>query len=202
MTRPAALRPLLALLALLLLALPARAQLSAQDQADLSQIEAYLNSLSTVEAHFTQLHPVEGTYTGTFYLKRPGRMRIDYDPPAPYLYIADGTWLTFWDKQLEQRSDVPLGSSLADFITRRNIRLSGDVTVTGLQRTDRTIEVTLVQTDDPGAGQLTLVFNRNPLMLTSWRVVDAQGQTTQVMLRDLQYGMQLPNNLFVVPEKD
>lgn len=180
---------------------PSRAQVTADDQADLARVQQYLNSITTVQARFTQVSSTAGSATGTFSLSRPGRMRIEYDPPVPYLYVADGLWLTFWDDELKQRSDVPLGSTLADFITRRNIRLSGDVTVTDLQRGDGLILVTLVQSDDPASGQMTLVFNDNPLSLRSWRVLDAQGATTEVLLQDAQYGVSLPNRLFTAPRR-
>lgn len=180
-------------------AAPATPALSAQDRTDLARIEIYLNSISTVRARFTQISETQGLSQGEFYLSRPGRMRIEYDPPVPYLYVADGTWLTFWDSRLGQRSDVLLGSTLADFITRESIRLSGDVTVTGVHREPGTIKVDLVQTEDPGEGRLTLQFQDNPLQLQSWRVVDAQGLTTEVWLTDPAFGVPLASNLFVAP---
>ncbi len=176
------------------------ASLTPQDQADLRRIESYLNSLTTVQAEFVQVSNGANYATGIFYLKRPGRMRLEYDPPVPYLYIADGTWLTFFDRELDQRSDVLLGSSIADFITRSNVTLSGDVTVTGIQRSEGRIGVELVQTSDPGAGRLTLNFQLDPLLLTSWTVLDAQGTRTQVDLTGLTQGVALDNSLFVTPQ--
>lgn len=195
----------LAALLLLLFALPAGAAapatpvLSAQDRTDLVRIEAYLNSVTTVRAQFTQISEAQGLSQGEFYLSRPGKMRIQYNPPVPFLYVADGTWLTFWDSRLGQRTDVLLGSTLADFITRPNIRLSGDVTVTGVHREPGAIKVDLVQTEDPGEGKLTLDFQDNPLQLRSWKVVDAQGLSTEVWLRDPVFGVRLESSLFVAP---
>lgn len=195
-----------AALSLTLLAGPLAAQtpasLTPQDQADLRRVEAYLNSLTTVQAEFVQVSNNTNYARGIFYLKRPGRMRLEYDPPVPYLYIADGTWLTFWDKELGQRSDVLLGSSIADFITRSDVRLSGDVMVTGIQRDGGKLGVKIVQTADPSAGSLTLFFQLDPMLLTSWTVVDAQGVVTQVDLTGLQPGVALDNSLFAAPAQD
>ncbi len=178
---------------------PAAASLSEEDRADLARIEVYLNTLTTVEARFTQVSETQGVARGDFYLRRPGRMRIEYDPPVPYLYVADGFWLTFWDAELEQRSDVLLGSTLADFIVREDIALSGDIRVTDVSHVQDTIEVDLVQAEDPAAGQLTLVFQERPIELLRWRVVDAQGLTTDVYLSDARFGVPLDNDLFVAP---
>ena len=174
-------------------------ELSAEDRADLARLEAYLNEIDTVQARFTQISSAGGLAQGDFYLSRPGRMRIEYDPPIPYLYVADGFWLTFWDDELGQRSDVRLGSTLADFITRDDIRLSGDITVVDLRREQDRIMLDLVQTDDPGQGRLTLAFDDEPLLLRSWAVVDAQGTATEVWLTEVQQGVSLDRRLFVAP---
>jgi len=192
-----------ALAALFLAAAPAMAvqpaQLSAQDRADLQRVQQYLSSLTTVQADFVQTTNNTDLYRGHFYLKRPGRMRLEYEPPISYMYIADGTWLTYYDADLKQRKDVPLGSTIADFITRSNVELSGDVTVTKVSRGNNQLSVQLVQTDKPNDGSLTLNFGLNPIILQSWVAVDAQGTVTQVDLTGIQPGVQLDNKLFVVP---
>lgn len=175
------------------------ADLSRADQLELNRVERYLNELQTLKARFTQITSTGETAAGTFYLSRPGRMRLEYDPPLPYLYVADGFWLTFYDMELGQRNDVPLGKTLADFITRENLSFAGDVTVMGVRADDSGIAVDLVLTEDPGQGTLTLIFEKRPLQITQWQVADAQGTVTQVMLDDPQTGMNLPRQLFTVP---
>jgi len=195
-----------ALAALLIAAGPATAAvqpapLTAQDRQDLQRVEQYLGSLTTVQADFVQTTNNTDLYRGRFYLKRPGKMRLEYDPPIDYMYIADGTWLTYYDAELRQRKDVPLGSTIADFITRSNVRLSGDVTVVKVSRGNNLLSVQLVQTDKPEEGSLTLNLSTNPMLLQSWVAVDAQGTVTQVDLTGMQPGVQLDNKLFVVPRK-
>lgn len=179
---------------------PAPVRLSPADQTAIARIEDYLNGIRTMQARFTQVSDTGGFAEGDFYLSRPGRMRVEYDT-LPYLYVADGTWLTYYDRELGQRSDVLLGSTLADFITRRNVRLSGDVIVTGLRRNAQSTEVDLVQADDPGQGSLTLVFDSDPLRLRRWVVTDAQNIRTEVALSDVRTDVQLRNNLFSVPRR-
>ncbi len=192
-----------AVLAALLLAGPAPAQstLAPQDVEIVRRVEAYLESLTTLRARFVQHSQAGGFAQGTFYLSRPGRMRIEYDPPVPFLYVADGFWLTFWDEELEQRTDVPLGSTLADFLIREDVSLSGDVTVQDVRRSEQVgeVELDLVQTDDPGAGRLTLVFAEEPMAFKRWTVLDAQGLFTEVTLNEPTYGIDLDSSLFRAP---
>ena len=190
-------------LAALLLAGPANAQsaIAPQDAEIIRRVEAYLEELTTVQARFVQQSEMGGFAQGTFYLSRPGRMRIEYDPPVPFLYVADGFWLTFWDEELKQRTDVPLGSTLADFLIRDDVALSGDITVRGVRQIPAydEVEVDLVQTDDPGAGMLTLVFDADPMAFKRWTVLDAQGLFTEVTLNEPTYGMELDDDLFRAP---
>ena len=86
---------------------------------------------------------------------------------------------------------TPLGMLLADHVS-----LSGDVTVTGLQRLPGQIQVTLVRTASPQDGTLTLVFADNPLALRQWTVLDAQRRETRVTLYNVEQGVSLDPNLF------
>lgn len=178
------------------------AQLTPDQTVSLSRIEAYLETLTTAEARFTQVTDTEGVARGTFYINRPGRMRIEYDPPIPYLYVANGTWLTFYDTELEQRTDVPVGSTLADFVIREDISFTDDVTVTSFYESADTFDIDVVQSEDPGAGTLTLTFQKLPMQLLRWRVVDAQGTMTDVFLDEAQFGIPLDGDLFRIPRWD
>ena len=170
-----------------------------EERVAIARVENYLDSIDSLQAEFEQIGPDGSPSSGDFYLRRPGRLRLEYDPPVPYLYVANGSWLTFWDAELEQRSDVPLGSTLADFLVREDVSLSGDVTVTGMRVTENLIEVELVQSDDRHAGQLTMVFSDRPLRIDRWFIQDGQGQVTQVQLTNQQTGVALSNDLFRVP---
>jgi outer membrane lipoprotein-sorting protein len=186
-------------------ALPARAvveggakpaHLSASEQVDVARVQDYLNELKTLAAKFIQVDDAGGMMTGRIAIERPGKMRVTYDPPSKDFIIADGSNVHIWNDDLQEQTNVDEGSSLAEFILRDPVRLNGDVTVTRFQRFPAKIEVTLVQTDDPAAGSLTLVFEDKPLMLRQWRVVDPQGRTTGVSLQDVHTDVTFPAPTF------
>jgi len=183
---------------------PAAAVLSEDDRADIGRVEQYLNGIQTMQSKFIQVSPNGNQIFGTFSLSRPGRMRLDYDPPIKDFIVADGLFLFYWDGEMRQQSSTPIGSTLADFILRADIRLSGDVTVTGVTRGSGVIEVTVVETKEPAKGSLTLVFEDRPLQLRKWRVLDAQGQVTEVGLLNPRVGLPLDRSLFYFrePQRD
>lgn len=179
------------------LAAPKRAALSAQDRADVARAEEYLNAITTLKARFLQVAGNGNQAEGTAYLSRPGKMRLQYDPPSPMLVVADGTFLIVHDKELGEPSYIPLGSTPAGVLVRENVQLIGkDVTVTRVARLPGVLNVSLVEADEPEAGELTLVFSESPFALRQWRVVDAQGTTTTVSLYESQTGLKLDPKLF------
>ncbi len=175
---------------------PLPAALSAQDQADIARVEAYLNTLRTLKARFQQIAPNGDISGGQAWIDRPGRMRFQYDPPSPFLLVGGHGLLVFHDSQLQQTSNIPIGRTPLGLLLSDNLKLSGAVTVTGVTRYPGQLQVTLLRTATPGDGTLTLVFADNPLALRSWMVVDAQRKETRVSLFDVQLGGKFDQSLF------
>lgn len=175
---------------------PADPAPSKADRADIARVEAYLNTLKTVRARFMQMSS-EGSYAeGDFYLSRPGRMRIEYDPPVPVLIVANKQTLVYYDKKLEQTSYIGLDSTPAGILVGGEVSFSGKISVTGFERGANTLRVTLAQTEDPLAGSITLVVSDNPMVLRKWTVTDAQGVVTNVSLLGTRFGVALDPELF------
>ena len=74
--------------------------LPAQDvHAIADQVDQRYNHLQTLQANFTETYSGAGmtrTESGTLLLKKPGRMRWDYDQPRPKLFITDGKVAWFY----------------------------------------------------------------------------------------------------------
>ncbi len=192
-------RRILLACALSCLTMPALAQtaaLSAQDQVDIHRAEAALNAIKTLHGRFQQIAPNGGLSGGEAWLERPGRMRFQYDPPAPFLLVAGHGLLVFYDKSLQQTTNIPLGSTPLGLLLQDNLQLSGAVTVTKVARYPGQLQVTLIRTATPNEGSLTLIFADNPLTLRSWTVVDAQRLETRVTLYDVQLGGKFDQSLF------
>ena len=102
----------------------------------------------------------------------------------------------FHDNSLNQTSNIPIGQTPLGILLSDNLKLAGDVTVTGMQRLPGQIQVSLVRTASPGDGTLTLIFADNPLALRQWTVLDAQRQETRVTLFDAELGGSFDPKLF------
>ena len=173
--------------------------LTEQDRADLLRIEEYLNSFTTLRARFQQYAVDSGTSTGNIYLRRPGKMRVEYDPPVPVLIVADGILVSYYDKDLDQVDQLPLKASPVWFLLENKVEFDEHVTVTGIERDAGSLRDSMYQTDDQDAGQVTLIFTDNPLELRQWTVIDAQGTEVRVGLEQVALGGALANELFATP---
>lgn len=191
-------RRLLLASGLALLAAPAWAQsaLSPEDAALVEEARAHLQSLTSVRGRFSQTDPRGQRSAGAFSLKRPGRVRFEYDAPSGLIVTADGTNVLVWDRRLHTFDRYPLSATPLGLFIGRDIRLDRGVTVERVTRTGDgfTIAARGRRRSD---GRIDLSFSREPVNLRGWTVIDGQGRATRVSLGALSPAT-LTNDLFVL----
>jgi len=171
--------------------------LDAEAIAQLRRIETNLNAVRTVHARFRQNSSNGETASGELFMERPGRLRIDYQPPAQMLIVADGTFLVYYDRRLEQVSHIPLGSTPAGILLEKHLSLEDEnLTVTSFERTPATVSVGVTRTAAQGEGSILLIFDEQSAMLRQWAVTDAQGVTTLVTLLDPAFNVAIDPRTF------
>ncbi len=182
-----------------LCALAVSSELSAQDvdkEEIIKKVESYLNNMKTAKARFVMQTPGGALLPGNFYLKKPGRLRFEYDDPVEDFIVADGTFIYFYDAELQSQAQTFVDQTLAAFIVRDNIKLDGNISVMDVFQDGNTVYVMLTRKDDPDAGSLTLQFNMDPFTLIKWEVLDAEKNITSVTLRHIEQNILLDNKLF------
>lgn len=172
------------------------APLNKEQTLALGVAEAYLNSVRSLRARFIQIAPDGSVAKGKFYLRRPGRLRFEYDPPVPILIVGDGFLLHYQDSELGQVNDWPIFDTPIGSLSRDEVDFGKDLAVTAVTRDEGRTIVTVTRREDPGEGSVSLYFTSNPTQLVQWRVKDAQGQTTTVALEDLEINVDLSAKLF------
>jgi outer membrane lipoprotein-sorting protein len=174
-----------------------RAALPPEHAALVGEIERHLEGVRTLRARFQQLAPDGGLATGRVYLRRPGKLRFDYDPPSRVLLIASDWRLIFQDASVQQINVIPLAETPLGFLLAERIRLAGDVTVTDVAERGQEVALRVIRTAAPDQGAIVVVFGRRPLELRRWSVTDPQGLTTQVVLDRVETNVELASDLFV-----
>jgi outer membrane lipoprotein-sorting protein len=183
-------------------AAPAAGPLSAQQQALVARVEQYLNSVTTMKARFLQTSATGSVSSGTYYVRRPGRLRFEYDPPVPILIVADGTQVTMVDFKQQDFSQWPIGWTAASFLVADNLRLSGDITVTDARVINGDIHISMYQTRRPNEGRATMVVQDSPMLLKGWSITDAKGNQVNVSLTRVEAGIDLSKISFRFNENE
>jgi outer membrane lipoprotein-sorting protein len=180
----------------LALAIPLAA---AAQKLPLNDISAYLNKLQTAKGEFTQINDDGSISTGTIYIKRPGKVRFEYNPPETALVIAGSNTVVIFDKKSNQPAEsYPLARTPLSIILARNVDLAKANMVTGHSFDGTATVVKAQDPENPQYGNIQLKFTGNPVELRQWVINDGNGSQTTVVLGDLQKGGNLPNSLFNV----
>lgn len=157
--------------------------------------EKYLNSITGLNGDFVQTSNGK-TEKGNFSMLRPGRVRLDYKN-APIQLIADGKDLYFYDKSLDQITTVPLTSTPAGILVRKKIDLqNADITVSQTKSDSDTFSLQMHLRNQEGLGHMVVVFDKSPVKLNSWSVVDATGNKTDVAFQNLKSKTDFGKNYF------
>jgi outer membrane lipoprotein-sorting protein len=184
------------------LVVSAPAPLAAQEapSGDLASAITALRAITTMRADFVQSGRGGQRIKGVLTLKRPGRIRFQYERGIPFLIVSDGKALTFVDYEVRQVQRWPIRNSPLGAL----LDPSRDVMQFGrLVSSDRPqlVSVEVRDRKHPEYGVITLIFVRKAaapggLELASWATLDSQNNRTAVALSNQQYGVEVGDNAF------
>ena len=179
------------------LATPALVSTAQAQALSLAEVSSYLNRLVTAQGGFTQINADGTLSTGQVYIKRPGRIRFEYNPPDNSLMIAGGGQVAIFDPRSNIRPDrYPLNQTPLSIILEQNVDLSRRSMVTGHTSDGTTTTITAQDPDNPQYGNIQLVFTANPVELRQWIVTDDTGGETTVILNDVSPGASISDAKF------
>lgn len=177
---------------------PVAPHFSDAQKADLRRISAYLNTLKSVQGRFLQVGGDGRQEQGNFYLKKPGRVRFEYQKPNPNLVIADGSTVAVQNAALHTTDRYPLGNSPLRLLLSDNIDLVNDPRISAVKQEAGLLSLTARDT----MGRITLSFADSGagLELRQWDVVDAQGSHTTIVVNEMRQATDIPPGLFVIED--
>ena len=196
---------MLRLKTLALAALPLAATLAlqapvlAQASAPLDQVSAHLRAVNTMTANFAQTDRRGQTLTGKVTLKRPGKIRFQYQPGVSMLVVADGRRLNMVDYEVKRVESWPIANSPLSVLLNPNQNIARMATVI---QNDR--QVVMVRARDPRRpefGTISIAFSRvaaapGGLKLQGWTMIDAQNNRTTVKLSNQRFNVGVADSAF------
>jgi outer membrane lipoprotein-sorting protein len=174
------------------------APLAPEDQALVAKAGAYLDGLVAAQGRFVQTDAHGASVEGSYYMKRPGRIRFEYDPPATLLVVSDGHNVTVYDQRLRTFNAYPLGFTPLHLFLARNVRLDKGVAIDRVEHTSGGFSLTAHSAAHPREGSITMEFADDPVRLAAWTVTDSRGARTHVALTSLKPVPDLSSQLFTI----
>ena len=183
------------------LALAAPAMVAAAaPQPELAQVQRHLQAVNSMTASFSQEDRNRRVLNGTMTLKRPGKIRFQYEKGVPQLIVADGRSLYFIDYQVKQVERWPIGNSPLSVLLdpKRDIGRFAKMVPT---RDDRVVSVEVHDPSHPEYGRITMIFQKNAsapagLMLQGWVALDSQNNRTTIRLSNQKYNVSVSDGTF------
>jgi len=195
------------LISLILIMLP----IVSYAQAPIDELARLLGNIQTYQANFQQdVKDMQGEViqhsTGHVDLQRPGKLRWHTQKPNNQIIIADGKKIWIYDVDLDQVSVKPVDQN-CNFKTSISASQKACVTPIGLLTGDaatllKNYEIkkknnrfTLTQ-DDSKAPFQSVELSFDKALLTSMRLIDNLGQTTEILFSKSTLNKTLQAELF------
>jgi len=167
---------------------------------DLAQVQRHLAAVSSMTAAFSQTDRNGKVLTGTLTLKKPGKIRFQYEKGVPILIVGDGKALTFIDYSVKQVQRWPIGNTPLGVLINPNKDITGYAKVVP-SADPRVLSVEGYDAKHPEYGRITLVFARDEnapggLMLQGWVMLDSQGNRTTIRLSEQHFNAAIDDKAF------
>jgi len=189
-----------AFILVLLIFLSPKNSLSTQNENILDLTSSYIDNLKTFKANFVQFDGNGSVTNGKLFIKRPGRMRIEYEPSAKMLIIIDGFYLIYIDLEIDEATYTDLDSTPAKFLLDPDWSFAKNANqIEKIINKSGLIEITLKAED---VGELTFIFTQDPMELRQWRIKDRANKEIIITLYDIEKDIDLDTELFKYNKTD
>jgi outer membrane lipoprotein-sorting protein len=167
---------------------------------DLQQVQRHLQGVTSMTAAFSQTDRAGKVLTGTLTLKKPGKVRFQYEKGVPILIVGDGRALWFIDYSVRQVSRWPVSDSPLGVLLDPSKDISRFAKVVPTANPD-VVSVEARDPKPPEYGRITLIFQRNAsapagLMLQGWVALDSQNNRTTIRLSDQRFNAAVSDGAF------
>lgn len=167
---------------------------------DVERAVAALRAISTMRADFVQTDRNGQRLSGVMTLKRPGKIRFQYQQGVPLLIVSDGASLNMIDYEVRQVQRWPIKNSPLGALLDPNRDVARYARLIPTQSPD-VISAEVKDPKHPEYGTITMIFIRKAsapggLELSSWVAIDSQNKRTTIRLSNHQYGLAVSDNTF------
>ncbi len=163
----------------------------------LDALRTHYAKVPTMKGEFLQFGPKGDQSGGTFSIKRPGKVRFDYEDPSPVEVVSNGLAVIVINNKLKTFDSYPLKNTPLKLLLDDKLDISADAILDIKQEKDLTT-VVLGDKQIFGNSIITLMFEPETFELRQWTIKDAQGKETSVMVFNVEDNVEISNKTFEV----
>ena len=170
------------------------------DPYSLENISQYLQYLKILKADFSQIN-ADGTFSsGTILIKRPGRMRFEYDIPDRTLVLVSAGALAIFDPKGDDAPiTYPIKNNPISLILKGEVDLLNSGILENYIKSTEKAFVKIRDPKKPEHGSVELVFKGAKPELVKFTVLNENGMSTSITLEDIEYPQKINDILFSIP---
>lgn len=160
-------------------------------------ISNHFKTVPTMTGEFVQFGPNGEQTGGQFLIKRPGKIRFNYEDPSPITVVSNGRTLAVKNTKLKTTNYYPLKKTPLSLLLANKIKINDK----SIRSVDAGKDVTTVVMGDKkifGDSEITLLFDPQSQDLRQWTIKDAQGKETSVMIFNVKKNVKISNTKFAV----
>jgi len=176
-------------------------KLASAEKFSLVELSNYFNAFDTFQADFHQFSDDGSLASGVILIKKPGRLRIDYETPEDLLIIASGGQLAIFDPKGDpEPTSFPLKVTPFSIVLKSQINLVGSSNILSHDYNQGETFLSLYDPKYPERGHINLIFSGETPILDRWLIQDESGNITlmsieryeeNIALGDMQFNIQL-----------
>lgn len=148
----------------------------------IQNINNYLNNITELEADFLQIFDDGSLDTGRLYIKKPGRLRMEYAPPHNGLVIIGGGRIAIFDKFSDNIPEqFPIKNTPLLLLLRPDIDIASFIK-TYHEQDNSIIAVLHFPQPKDNSASLNIWFSKETSKIMRWIVVNEQGEKVEIRL--------------------
>ena len=169
------------------------------DPYSLENLSDYLTNLKSLKANFVQVNADGSESSGIILMKRPGRMRFEYDKPDKTLVIVSAGALAIFDPKGDQEPmTYPVRNNPISLLLKSEIDLVNSGMVSNYaQKLDEAVLI-IKDPTKPERGSVELLFSGVQPELKKFTIKNENGTSTSIALEDTEYPKNINNTLFSI----
>ena len=175
------------------------ASILSADPYSLEKLSEYLTNLRFLKATFLQVNSDGSKSSGSILVKRPGRMRFDYDKPDNTLVLVAAGALAIFDPKGDiEPMTFPIRNNPISLLLKSEIDLVNSDMVSNYKKDLEEAVLTIKDPTKPKRGSVELLFLGEQPELKKFTLRNENGTSTSIFLENNEYPNNINDTLFSI----